>query len=161
MTDWLRARPWWVWVVLGVAALAAAYGAGRYTAPSKVEYRTVTEFSSYFSRQTTRGPVRKTGKIETVVLPNGERRTTHEYVLDKGPVVTLEAGGTVNKTDTTSTTTYDAPRLTLGLKGGVAIDNWNLTWGAFAHYRVTGPLVFGVDYTRKDNVVQGTVGITF
>ena len=152
-------RRWWIVACLVVAA--AGYGAGRFASPSRVVFQTVTEFREVAAKRTEAGPTKKTARVVSEVLPGGGRRTTTDYVLERGPVVTLETRATESKTESTTTKEWDAPRLTLGVKGGVAIDDLSLTWGAFAGYRVVGPLVLGVDYTRAGNVVQGTAAITF
>ena len=161
MIDWLRSRPWWVWVIVSGAAIAAAYGAGRYASPTRVVFQTVTEFREVAAKKTEAGPTKKTARVVSETLPGGGRRTTTDYVLERGPVVTLETRATESKTESITTKEWDAPRLTLGVKGGLAIDDLSLTWGAFAGYRVLGPLVLGVDYTRAGNVVQGSAAITF
>jgi hypothetical protein len=152
-------RRWWIVACLVVAA--AGYGAGRFTTPTRVEWQKTIEFREVAAKRTEAGPTKKTARVVSETLPGGGRRTTTDYVLERGPVLTIENRTTEGKTVETETKTWEAPRLTLGLKGGLAIDQLQPTWGAFGHYRVLGPFNLGVDYTRKDNIVQGTVSATF
>jgi hypothetical protein len=159
---WCRARPWTWAVAAGLVCGAGGFTTGRLYGPTRVVIQTVTEFREVAAKTTTKGPVRKTAHVVSEVLPGGGRRTTTDYVLDRGPVVTLENRTTESRTESTTTKTWEAPRLTLGLKGGASINTLEPTWGAFGHYRPWSvPLNLGVDYTRKDNVLQLTVSATF
>ena len=57
----------------------------------------------------------------------------------------------------------DCPRLNLVGKGGLALDTLKPTWGAAGNYRIPGlgPVVGGLDYTRQDNILLFTAGLTF
>jgi hypothetical protein len=172
MVEWLKAHRYWLIACLALAA--GGYGAGRYASPSRVTVldesviRWTAGFQEQLSKKTTQASTRKTARVVSEVLPGGGRRTTTDYVLERGPVITLESRATASQASGTeeatreTTKVYDHPRLTLGLKGGASINTLEPTWGAFGHYRPWDvPLNLGVDYTRKDNVVMGTVSATF
>lgn len=186
---WCRERPWTLAAGVGLLAGAVGFGAGRFAAPSKVTETTSAAWSSTWDwsqlatthqvagavhRTTTRrtAPGRPAepavpgpdGKPVCPACPEVDEEVVEE---DIGPVTTDTSVGTAGKgaeagtSSSSKVTENDYPRLTLGLKGGLAIDELQPTWGAFGHYRVWGPLNLGVDYTRKDNVLLGTVSVTF
>ncbi len=126
---WLRARPRWVWWAVGgmAVALGAAYAAGRWAAPTRVEtVDTSTSFVAWDWRQdshitTTAGPTTTTtttrraparpaqpptpgpgGELVCPECPEVEETTT---VVQAGPVVTTRddhaAGGGQSLEETT------------------------------------------------------------
>jgi hypothetical protein len=172
--SWLRARPWTWAVGAGVLCGVVGYGTGRFASPSRetvidesvIRWTAATQ--EQLTRTTTKGPMRKTARVVTETIPGGGRRTTTDYVLERGPILTVENRATASQSSgeqaerKETTKVWDAPRLTLGLKGGASVNTLAPTWGAFGHYRPWDiPINLGVDYTRKDNVVQGTVSATF
>ncbi len=166
-------------VVLG------AYGAGRFMAPTKVEDREriverlvvdekVVEARIAAAKVTWEKDIQDHTRVETryvegkpVVRIEYRDRDTHsegakvetkiEYV-DREKIVyqdrVVEKERIVER---------DCPRLTLLGKGGIVIDSLKPTWGAAGNYRIPGlgPVVGGLDYTRQDNILLFTAGITF
>jgi len=178
---WLKAH--WIWVVTGCVAMAASFGAGRYSAPTKEEWRSVVsiqtnevEVEKVVERIVeVKGPVRTVTRIVERVVPS-ECAGVPPVILHDTETIVEEAGTTtttdtakderreLEQTGVTATehvVTRDAPRLTLGFKGGVSLDSMTMTWGAFGHYRILGPLSIGGDYTRQANIVMGSVALTF
>lgn len=145
---WLKDHKWWL-VACSVLSVAG-YGVGRFATPSKVTVldesviRWTAGIQEQLSKQTTKASTRKTARVVSEILPGGGRRTTTDYVLERGPVVTLENRTTVAQSsgtqESSSSTTkeWDAPRLTLGATIGY---DGSIVYGGFITYRVAGPLV--------------------
>ena len=165
---WLRAHPWAAYTGGACVLAAASYGAGRFTAPTKVETREVTrevEVVKWRDREViTKGPVKVVTRTVSVPGPEGPTVTV-DRIVEREKVVTVHTQGadtvTTNERLVEKIVTRDAPRLTLALTGGVALDSAAPTWGALGHYRTIGPLVLGATYTRQGNTLQAIAGITF
>lgn len=152
--------------ILGVLALGAAYGAGRFTAPSKVITKTEIKVETKIEYRdrivTTRGPVRIVEKV--ITLPSGQREV--ERTIDRGPIVIErqrdESVAQVSDSTTEKIVLRDYPRLTL--QGGAGIDLSHplagVYWAGQVTYRFAGPFVASVQAdTRMRALVL--VGVTF
>lgn len=167
-----------LYVALGLAAMAAAYGAGRYTAPSKVETKekVVTQVKTVVEEHRVEGPVRIVTRTverpapETPPPPGcPECPPIHETTTteERGPT-TVDTHATVDKTKEISKsilTEREYPRLTIGAGVGSLIvrDPLNIGVAGMTNYRVAGP--FGVwasgTLRGRDSVVLAGVSITF
>lgn len=172
LKDWLREHPRVAGVVAVVGALVAGFGAGRLAAPTKVEekerivFQTVTEFRTIESTSKTEGPMKKSGHTVVEALPGGGRRTTTDWVLERGPTVTLTNTDTSGKQVETKIeerekiVLRDAPRLTLGTTVG-----WSgvPTYGGWASVRVLGPLTLMAQGEAGAGTwsARGGVGLSF
>jgi hypothetical protein len=139
----------------------AAYGVGRFATPTKVEkvIETVEVVKEVEKKVIEKGPVRYQ---KVIVEKPGEAKVT-TITLQKDPV-TITVDHDVERRTTEyvrETVERDAPRLTLGLTGGLSMDGLEPTWGVAANVRILGPLTIGASYTRAGNTVQGFAGLTF
>lgn len=143
-------KRWIIAAIVALAALAAAFGAGRFTAPAKVQTVTITQWKDRFIEHQVAGPVRIVTR--TVERPAPEappppgcpacaavaETTTTE---DRSPVTTDRTSEAASQTSTSSTTTHDYPRLTLGVGAGSPLDHLQAPQlGGLAAYRFAGPL---------------------
>jgi len=178
-----RERPWTWAVASGLGGAACGAALGYYGAPTKEEWRSVVsiqtnevEVEKVVERIVeVKGPVRTVTRTVERVVPSECAGTPPIILTDT--VVEVDAGPTTTTTDaarderheleqtgvtaTEHTVERSAPRLTVGIKGGFALDAMSPTWGAFGLVRVLGPLSIGADYTRQANIVMGSVALTF
>jgi hypothetical protein len=178
--NWLKAH--WIWVVTGCVAMVGSFGAGRYSAPTKEEWRSVVsiqtnevEVEKVVERIVeVKGPIRTvTRTVERVVpsecagVPPVILHDT-ETIVDSGPTTTttdtarderrkLESTGV---TATEHTVTRDAPRLTILGTFGTSVTDPHPVYGGQIMVRVLGPLTVGAGF---DSSLRATVaaGLTF
>ena len=180
---WCRERPWTWSVAAGLGGVACGAVVTGYAMPTREEWRSVVsiqtnevEVEKVVERIVeVKGPVRTITRVVERVVPSECAGvppiilTDTETIVDSGPTTTttdtarderreLEQTGV---TATEHTVERSAPRLTVGIKGGFALDSMSPTWGAFGLVRVLGPLSIGTDYTRQANIVMGSVALTF
>jgi hypothetical protein len=159
----------------GILALAAAYGAGRYAAPPRVETSTVASSNATSAAQVqvvervVAGPVRTVTRVVERVVPctagpaTPVRETT--VVEERGQQVTDTAvsatGRTTEATQVAQSTVTTAEQPRLMLQAGASLGT-NLTpaWSAGASYRLTGPLWLGAAYESTGRV-ELRASITF
>ena len=170
---WLRARPWWVWALVAVAALVASFGAGRFMAPTKVEVREVTktvEVVKWRDREVvTQGPVRVVTRTKTVPGPAGPTVEV-EKIVEREKVVTVHTQGadtvTTNEVVKEKIVERDAPRITLAATVGAGFSSSGLTapaYGLLAMGRIAGPLVIGAqaEGNLQGGSARALIGLQF
>jgi len=178
METWLRTN--WAWVAAGgVVFGAVCYGAGYYTAPSKVTERTEAAWTSTWdwarvaSTHQVAAPVRRvTTKVTRpaapvpVGCPECPPIETTTIEEDIGTVTTDTAtadtarGTEAGESSTVKVTERDAPRLTLVGTFGMDVTNPRPVYGGAVLFRVAGPLTIGAGF---DSSLRATVaaGLTF
>jgi hypothetical protein len=153
----------------GLLALLAAFGAGRYSSPTKTEYRT-----EYLERVREVRLVRVDRQVETkvrrviVTKPGGETIVTES-------VDTKESVKTDSNTDTVKTAekredykiNRDAPRLTISVLAAVKFDRSaqgsivaSPTYGLSASYRFAGPVSANV-FALANGTFGGGLGLSW
>ena len=177
---WLKAH--WIWVVTGCVAMAASFGAGRYSAPTKEEWRSVVsiqtnevEVEKVVERIVeVKGPVRTVTRVVERVVPS-ECAGVPPVILHDTETIVEEAGTTtttdtakderreLEQTGVTATehvVTRDAPRLTILGTFGTSVTDPHPVYGGQIIVRVLGPLTVGAGF---DSSLRATVaaGLTF
>jgi len=135
-----------------VVALAAAFGAGRFSAPTKVQTVTVTEWKDRTLERQVAGPVRIVTRVverpaAEAPSPPGcpECPAIHETTTteDRAPVTVERVADSSSTSSTSTTTTREYPRLMLGLGAGYPLAAFRLDapeFGGLAAYRFAGAL---------------------
>lgn len=171
---WLRAHPRTGWA-LGAGALAAAsFGAGRYSAPTRVETREVTkvetvEVVKWQDRETkVEGPVRVVERRVEVPGPQGPTVTV-EKVVEREKVVTVHDSQGTDMAAAASEKVVerlverDAPRWTVGGTIGAGMASGALqppSYGALVGYRLLGPLGLLAQAEGGPGGFSGRLGVT-
>jgi hypothetical protein len=161
-------------VVVGLLLLlAGAFGAGRFTAPSKVvtvetvkyQDRIVTEYKDRIvyvqSKDTAKHVIttttkKPTGEVQIVKIE--DTKVDQDTGVVKDSVFANTEEKQVEQTKTV-TTAHEYPRLTLGAGVSTPLGSLSPGLAGVGNYRFAGPFGFWVFYGSK--VVAGGVGVTF
>jgi hypothetical protein len=156
----------------GLVALAASFGAGRLSAPTRVETKTefVERVREVRSTQIQRVVDTKWNRVTvTTPGPAGPTVTVTETAVVHEDSKTHENAETEKASETKTVTikVTDAPRLTISVLLGVQAPNsWSSlktltpTYGIHAQYRVLGPVVIGGWFSTPTTFGVST-GLTF
>jgi hypothetical protein len=168
-------RRWLAIAVASILALLAAYGAGRYAAPTKVvtktETKTVTQvqyqdrvvYQDRLVEHRVAGPVRIVTKtipvpvaagcpaaVETIVTEDHGAVTTDTQASAEGSSTSQAQVDQTQETKTEKTVTRDAPRLTLLLsQDALRLTDPSRLAGTVT-YRFLGPVAAGLEVRGDD-----------
>ena len=174
MMSWLREHPRWAMACGAAGALAVGFGAGRYSAPTKVETREVVkteqvEVVRWQDRVVVeKGPVREVTKTVTVPGPQGPTVTV-ERVVEREKVVTVKDSQGTDMAAAASEKVVerlverDAPRWTVGATVGTGWQGGVIqppAFGALLGYRLLGPLGLVLQGEWGVGGVSGRLGLT-
>lgn len=175
----MTARRWFIAAAVGVLALAASFGAGRYSAPEHVREKVVTverqvraetkaETHQAATSQATAATERVVWRTRTIVRPDGTRETTREG--ERGASSTTDTRTAVNDTKVETRIEYRdrvelrektvdraRPDWRAGALVGVRGLSLRPQFGALVERRILGPVSVGV-YGTGSSAGLGSVG---
>lgn len=155
--------------IIGIVALSAAYGAGRWASPTKIVTKTETvEVEKKVSD--TKSDLEVNKHKETVTTtnrkPDGTVETTTKVVEDteagrKSDTITTDS--VAQTSTTTKEVVYASAKVTVSLLGGMSLSGSGIptpVYGASLSKPVWGPITLGV-FGLSDRTFGGSVGLTF